>query len=126
MTEEIIAWAAREAYVDWGVRSDRDEWVHYAITRAARLAAERVRAELAALFKIAAEGRREYLRWMEGLVETQEALEHEAGLLDRAARVAAGDLGPLYWWLPTSMWTDEMLAALPAGSYRAAEGTDAP
>lgn len=69
-----------------------------------------VRSDTAQLLRAAAAGRREYAQSCTGqaLAEMNEALLHDAGVLEFAARVAEGDLGPLYGWLPSWRWTDEM------------------
>jgi hypothetical protein len=78
--------------------------------------------DLAALFRECASGRREYLRTIESYVREKDggqdfapsadALRLQADTLDAVARVINGDLGPLYDWLPSWRWTDEMTRAL--------------
>lgn len=69
-------------------------------------------ADLAATFRSAAIHRREYM----GVGEKRhdELLSTEVVTLESAAKVADGDLGPLYMWLPSWRWTDEMNARLDA------------
>jgi hypothetical protein len=66
----------------------------------------------AELLRTAAAGRREYATSLEGATGTlgaqREALLAQAGVLDQAAKVVEGDLGPMYGWLPSWRWTDEM------------------
>jgi hypothetical protein len=67
--------------------------------------------EAARLLRLAAEGRREYAHaGLDG--DLIKLLEHEAVTLDRVADFLEGDLQPLYGWLPSWQWTDEMRAAL--------------
>lgn len=42
----------------------------------------------------------------------------QAHTLRHAAAVVRGDLAPMFWWLPSHQWTDEMLAAMKAGRDR--------
>ncbi|GAA0719422.1 hypothetical protein Drose_05745 [Dactylosporangium roseum] len=66
--------------------------------------------DLAALLRYAAAGRREYLP---GLPEDMRPLvEVEIGTLEAAAVVADGRLDPMYDWLPSWRWTDDMSQAL--------------
>lgn len=65
------------------------------------------------LLRAAAAGRREYAQGCGGtdntkLQEMHDALLTQAATLDGAARVADGDMGPLYGWLPSWRWTPEM------------------
>lgn len=69
----------------------------------------------AALLRLAAAGRREYTEGLKGsdnpsLIEQNQTLEFQAAMLDQAAAVVDGDLGPLFNWLPSWRWTDEMEA----------------
>lgn len=68
--------------------------------------------DAAGLLRAAAAGRREYARGLDGetgvLGRSREDLELQASTLEQAARVVEGDLGPLYGWLPSWRWTDEM------------------
>lgn len=73
--------------------------------------------------RMAAAGREEYATSLEGaenpsLIEQREALQYEAALLRDAARVVEGDLGPLYRWLPSWWWTEEMVGSLTEGRER--------
>ncbi len=62
--------------------------------------------DLAALLRYAAEGRREYL--LDVPVDMRPLVEVEVSTLESAAVVAEGRLDPLYGWLPSWRWTDEM------------------
>jgi hypothetical protein len=62
--------------------------------------------ELADLFRQTAAGRREYAT--NAPESTAAILETEACALDAAARLADGDLSPMYGWLPSWRWTEEM------------------
>lgn len=63
-------------------------------------------ADVAALLRSAADGRREYAAGAPD--RTSAVLLAEASTLDTAARIAAGDYGPLYDLLPSWRWTEEM------------------
>lgn len=66
--------------------------------------------EIIARLETCAAGRREYA---EGAPTDQyAALLAEAAVFDLAARVARGDLGPLYGLLPSWRWTPEMQTRL--------------
>ncbi|MGI5247561.1 hypothetical protein [Dactylosporangium sp. CA-139066] len=67
-------------------------------------------AEAARLLRQAAEGRLEYLASCPDQ-RARDVLETEASTLRHAADVVEGDLTPLYGWLPSWRWTDEMTAA---------------
>ena len=61
----------------------------------------------------AAAGRLEYTEGLKGsdnpsLVEQRETLEFQAAMLERAARVVEGDDEPLFNWLPSWRWSQEM------------------
>jgi len=62
------------------------------------------------LLRAAAAGRLEYLASCPNQ-SARDVLETEASTLRHAADVVEGDLRPLYGWLPSWRWTDEMLAA---------------
>lgn len=62
--------------------------------------------DLAALLRYASEGRREYLRDVPD--DMRPLVEVEVSTLESAAVVAEGRLDPLYGWLPSWRWTDEM------------------
>jgi hypothetical protein len=63
------------------------------------------------LLRLAAAGRLEYLASCpEG--SARDVLEAEASTLRHAADVVEGDLRPLYGWLPSWRWTDDMDAQL--------------
>ena len=64
--------------------------------------------DLAALLRYAAQGRREYLHGMPA--DMLDLVEVEADTLDQAAIVADGRLEPLYGWLPSLRWTEQMRA----------------
>lgn len=69
--------------------------------------------DAAELLRKAADGRDEYAAALDGsdnrrLIEQRELLRVEASVLRRAARVVDGDLGPMFGWLPSWRWTDEM------------------
>jgi len=66
--------------------------------------------DLAATFRYAAQGRREYLAGIPDDMRT--TMEVEVATLEAAAMVADGRLDPLYGWLPSWRWTDQMQAAL--------------
>lgn len=66
---------------------------------------------LAAMLRAAAAGRREYA---ENAPDPSRAvLEQEAATLESAARLADGDMEPMYGWLPAWRWTSEMFDAPP-------------
>jgi hypothetical protein len=70
---------------------------------------------VAATLRAAAEGRREYANGYGREPEFDDVvamLRLQADTLDAAALVAEGNLGPLYGWLPSWRWTDEMVAKL--------------
>lgn len=67
-------------------------------------------AKAAELLRRAAAGRLEYLASCPGQA-ARDVLETEASTLRHAADVVEGDLRPLYGWLPSWRWTDEMTAA---------------
>jgi hypothetical protein len=67
-------------------------------------------AKAAELLRRAAAGRLEYLASCPGQA-AREVLETEASTLRHAADVVEGDLRPLYGWLPSWRWTDEMTAS---------------
>lgn len=71
-----------------------------------RLCTESPAAEIAQTLRAAAAGRREYMAAPPD--EHRELLELQADTLDQAARIAAGDIEPLYELLPSWRWTDEM------------------
>ncbi|MDD4866186.1 MAG: hypothetical protein PHQ28_03370 [Mycobacterium sp.] len=61
----------------------------------------------------AAEGRREYAKSLRAdMPDHAEMLVLQADTLDQAADIAEGDIRPLYSWLPSWRWTDEMTRAL--------------
>lgn len=65
-------------------------------------------AEIVARLETCAAGRREYA---ENAPDEQRAvLLTEAAAFDSAAKIARGDLGPLYGLLPSWRWTPEMHA----------------
>lgn len=66
---------------------------------------------LADLFRAAAAGRREYLAACPD-ERHRELLNLECATLDAVADVIDGNLWPLYSWLPSARWTDQMVAAL--------------
>ncbi len=66
--------------------------------------------DLAGLLRYAAEGRREYLRDVPD--DMRPLVEVEVSTLENAAVVAEGRLDPLYGWLPSWRWTEEMTAEL--------------
>lgn len=71
--------------------------------------------DLARTLRAAAQGRREYADShprCEAWDRVVELLRMQADTLDQAARIAEGDLGPLYNWLPSWRWTPEMTAVL--------------
>lgn len=91
-------------------------------SRYARAAATAALGELSALFLMAARGRRQFLRSIEGderFGNAAELLRIEIRTLESVTRVIEGELGPLYDWLPSHLWTKEMLSRLyavhPAG-----------
>lgn len=43
---------------------------------------------------------------------TRDLLEIECRTIENCLKVLAGDTGPLYNWLPSHMWTEDMVAAL--------------
>ncbi|MBC9000456.1 hypothetical protein [Micromonospora aurantiaca (nom. illeg.)] len=70
-------------------------------------------AVLAETFRAAADGRRELARGIKGDHPViADNLNLQALALDDAARVAGGDLTPLYNWLPPHRWTEDMHARL--------------
>ena len=78
-----------------------------------------IRAELAALLRRCAAGRREYAGMADSpnskdptIPAVAELMRIQALTLDAAARAIEGDLGPLYDWLPSHRWTAEMTDAL--------------
>jgi hypothetical protein len=84
------------------------------------------RRQAATDLRYAAHGRRQYAR---GAPPDDLAVLHaEADLLDLAANVAEGHLGPLYGWLPSWLWTAEMQRRLDeqtkAADYLEAVGPD--
>lgn len=84
-------------------------------TGEARAAATAALGELVALFRMTARGRRQYLRSIEGderFGNAAELMRIEIATLDSVTRVLEGELGPLYNWLPSHLWTKEMLARL--------------
>jgi hypothetical protein len=96
------------------------EAVDRALTAAAGTGTGEARAaaalgELSALFRMTARGRRQYLRSIEGderFGSAVELLRIEITTIESVARVIEGELGPLYDWLPSHLWTKEMLARL--------------
>ncbi|MFY1595454.1 hypothetical protein [Micromonospora sp. WMMD737] len=82
------------------------------VDEVAEVAVELVSAELAALLRSAAEGRREYARGAANQPDIAEVLDMQAATIDACAKVLLGDLGPLYDWLPSHRWTPEMTAHL--------------
>lgn len=65
--------------------------------------------DLPALLRYAASARREYLA---GAPEDlRQIVEAECATLDAAAELAEGNMRPLYGWLPSWRWTEEMQAA---------------
>lgn len=94
------------------------------VDQVAAFAVELVAAEYAGMLRAAAEGRRDYAKSAGSLPgDIAGHLELQAATLDAAAKVLTGDLGPLYDWLPSHMWTPEMTARL--YPERAADGTPA-
>lgn len=85
----------------WQVENAMQELAEQGIAEGRRQATD--------LLRKAAEGRRVYAATPHA---HGELLDAEARLLDRAADVASGDLNPLYGWLPSWQWTDEMNARL--------------
>ncbi len=82
----------------------------------------RAEKELAlASLSAAAAGRREYAEAIPedetnpSLAESRMLLLFEAGVLERAAAVVDGDRRPLYGWLPSWRWTDEMVERMKVG-----------
>ncbi|MEU3455629.1 hypothetical protein ABZ671_18810 [Micromonospora sp. NPDC006766] len=70
-------------------------------------------AALAKTLRDAAQGRRELAKSIKGDHPViADNLTIQALALDDAARVAGGDLRPLYDWLPPHRWTDDMHARL--------------
>lgn len=70
-------------------------------------------ATLARTLRDAAQGRRELAKGIKADHPViADNLNLQALTLDDAARVADGDLGPLYDWLPPHRWTDDMHARL--------------
>lgn len=69
------------------------------------------RTKLAALFRYAANARREYIP---GVIDEhhRHLIETQVTTLAAVALVIEGDLGPLYTWLPSWLWTPDMLTAL--------------
>lgn len=66
--------------------------------------------EAAGRLRMAAAGREEYAKRMEGsddpsLIKQRETLLLQATTLRHAADVVEGDFGPLYSWLPSWRWT---------------------
>lgn len=80
---------------------------------------------LADLFRRCANGRRTYLHSIDGDERFKDAvrlLRIQIETLDAVARVIDGDMGPLYNWLPSHLWTKPMLHAL--YNTPGSEGTD--
>lgn len=84
------------------------------------------------LLRAAAAGRREYAGpECEGgsgnakVDEMREVLLTQAATLDGAAKVADGDMGPLYGWLPSWRWTAEMDRRVLAGTSDSTTRADA-
>lgn len=76
-------------------------------------------ADIAAKLRRGAAGRREYAA---STPPTAEILNQEAVVLDSAAIVAAGDLKPMFGWMPSWRWTPEMNEWLAATARLAEEG----
>lgn len=70
-----------------------------------------VEAAVADLLRKAVKGRRTYLRNAPD-DETRRLIELECSTIESCVKVLGGDLGPLYNWLPSHMWTNDMVAAL--------------
>lgn len=84
-------------------------------TGEARAAATAALGVMSATFLMAARGRRQYLRSIEGddrFGNAAELLRIEIATLESVARVLEGELGPLYNWLPSRLWTKDMLERL--------------
>lgn len=84
-----------------------------------RDAREGMRADIAALLRMVAAGRREYKHGVSDDASPRarpmtfnEHLEIEASLFDTAAKLAEGDDDPLYGLLPSWRWSEAMTAAL--------------
>lgn len=70
-------------------------------------------ADIAQTLLAAADGRREYAAAIADQDEDVAGkLEMEASTIAAAARFVAGDLSPMFTWLPSHRWTAEMHAAL--------------
>jgi hypothetical protein len=85
--------------------SYRDAARVYLAAAAPPIAAQE-RGRIAALLRRGAAGRREYAA--NAPDAQRQVLEIEANVLDHAAKVAGGDLGPMLSWMPSWRWTDEM------------------
>jgi hypothetical protein len=116
------AWRRRHS-ITWesGADEDRQGFLTAARLDLAALVAsgyrreEEVRAEIATTLRSAAAGRREYADGMPrgaAWEPSVELLNMQATTLESAALVAEGNLEPLYNWLPSRRWTDEMMANL--------------
>lgn len=70
--------------------------------------AELTQAQIVARLTDCADARREVARSWPGDSRERVLLEQEADTLDAAAKVARGELGPLYGLLPSWRWTEEM------------------
>lgn len=132
--EQVDAALARADRVHVGGSNETRQAVHFLAAEVRALLherralldeADRHRAELAArtpqpaepttgdLLRAAAAGRREYAQGCGDtdntkLQEMHDALLTQAATLDGAARVADGDMNPLYGWLPSWRWTSAM------------------
>ncbi|MEU3452137.1 hypothetical protein ABZ671_00640 [Micromonospora sp. NPDC006766] len=76
----------------------------------AEVARETITAEIAAVLRIAADGRREYAK--NAPADSAAALQQEAATLDSAARVASGDMAPMFGWLPSWWWTGAVVSRM--------------
>lgn len=92
-------------------RGDAGEIARVALAAGASLIVRAALAAAAGRLRRASSGRAEYAsRFPEGA--QRDVLESEALILRLAADVVLGDDGPLYGWLPSWRWTDEMTARL--------------
>lgn len=126
VSDEAVEAAARADHAfgrlgddpDWDglTGTDRDSYRRAArsyLTAAAPVIAAYEQARIAAVLRQARDGRLEYATSAPD--STRLVLESEAATLDAAAQVVEGDLDPMFGWLPSWRWTDEMTAQVRRG-----------
>lgn len=99
------------------------------MTAVADEVAAHIIAQAAEKLRSVAAGRRQYLNRMsttEGNVAQYVAIEDECRVMSLAADIVEGDLRPLFGWLPSWLWTDEMNATLNEPAQRIQRETPPP